>query len=136
MSKIVIASFFCFLLLPFLGASSLAEIPTHNSPSIIGILIDEELAGLLKKIIPYNAPQKDALPKEKRFLFNLNKLINEDLAKQGEAYRLHICKLALRQALAINRMVDSIEVRRYATRTKEPSGDFSGDFDINIKGDF
>jgi hypothetical protein len=82
-----------------------------DEPPLTGITIDEELAQLLKQVVPYNPPEKDALPVEQRFLFNLNKLINEDLKEQNEKYKLATAKLALRMALAMNKTVDSIEVR-------------------------
>ena len=84
-----------------------------NEPPLTGITIDEELAQLLAQVVPYTGD----LLKEKRFLFNLNKLINEDLKEQDEKYKPAAVKLAMRMALAINKTVDSIEVRRSTSAT-------------------
>ncbi|MCL2744047.1 MAG: hypothetical protein FWE67_09355, partial [Planctomycetaceae bacterium] len=83
-----------------------------GTPALTGIPIDKELAQLLSQIVPYNPPEKNALPEEKRFLFNLNKLLNEDLKEQYNKYKLAAAKLSLRTALALSdKIVDSIEVR-------------------------
>jgi Leucine-rich repeat (LRR) protein len=103
---------------------------------ITGIPIDDELAQLLSRIVPYHADGENPLPEEKRFLFNLNKLLNEDLAAQSDQYKLAACKLALRQALAINKTVDSIEVRRYASATNGVNGSYSGKYGLEVKGNF
>ena len=107
-----------------------------DASPLTGIPIDEELMQLLKQVVPYDPPANNALPMEKRFLFNLNKLINEDLAEQSEKYKLAAAKLALRQALAINKTVDTIEVRRYSALVKEPYGGYSGPHGIDVKGKF
>ncbi len=98
-------------------------IQTDAERPFAGIRPDAELKGLLKQVVPYTVTGPKMLEPEKRFLFNLNKLINEDLAAQSEAYKLAVCKLALRQALAITPTVDSIEVRRnpFYSGTKPPN---------------
>jgi len=94
----------------------LAGTPRFTEPPLItGITIDEELAQLLEQVVPYDGP----LPENQRFLYNLNKLINEDLKEQDEKYKLAAAKLALRMALAINKTVDSIEVRRSLVRSRD-----------------
>ena len=110
----------CLVILSALFFIPLFAAQTHSAdaPLLTGIPVDEELAELLKQVIPYIPPEKDALPEEKRFLFNLNKLLNEDLSEQSNAYKLAAAKIALRTALAMNKMVDSIEVRRSASPTE------------------
>lgn len=83
-----------------------------ETPLITGVPMDEELTGLLSQVVPYQIDGEDVLPKEGRFLFELNRLINEDLKEQSDEYKRAACKLALQTALAINKTVDSIEVRR------------------------
>ncbi|MCL2624914.1 MAG: hypothetical protein FWD31_14725 [Planctomycetaceae bacterium] len=104
---------------------------------ITGIPVDDELRQLLSQVVPYDLPEKNALPKEKRFFYNLNTLINDDLADQDAKYKLAACKLALRQALAINTTVDSIQVRRYPpNRVREPYGDYSAKYGPEVQGNF
>ncbi|MCL2709326.1 MAG: hypothetical protein FWE95_00465 [Planctomycetaceae bacterium] len=101
----------CFVLLGiFLILAGTPALATDALP-LTGITIDDELKQLLAQVVPYNPQEKGTLPEEKRFMFNLNKLINEGLKEQDEKYKLAATKLALRMALAINRTVDSIEVR-------------------------
>ena len=131
-SKMCLQAIFLGLFLHFADTPVFAD-----DPPITGITIDEELSQLLKQIVPYKPQEQNALPKEKRFLFNLNKLINEDLAARDEKYKLAACKLALRMALAINKTVDSLEVRRYPfNRSVEPCGEYSAQYGLNIKDDF
>jgi hypothetical protein len=98
----------CLGLLLHLAGTPVTGTPVFSAdPPLTGITIDEELTQLLKQIVPYSGN----LPVEKRFMYNLNKLLNEDLKEQNEKYKLAAAKLALRMALAINKTVDSIEVR-------------------------
>ena len=128
LTKFVRFVLFLGLFLHLAGTSAFAE-----EPPITGITIDEELSQLLAQIVPYIPPEKYALPVESRFLFNLNKLINEDLATQDEKYKLAACKLALRQALAINKTVDSIEVRRYDDGRRY---DYGRKYGLDVKENF
>ena len=75
---------------------------------------DAELERLMAMVVPYEPDSIYVVPEDKRFLCQLDLLINQDLAGQSEEYKLAVRKLALRHALAMNPMVDSIEVRRYA----------------------
>lgn len=120
-------TFLIVLLFSFLGCESETSgddggIPTEVKCPLTGIQADAELKQLLERVAPYTVTGRKMLEPEKRFLYNLNKLINEDLAAQSETYKLAVCKLALRQALAITPTVDSIEVRRnpFHSGTKPP----------------
>ena len=110
-----------------------AHAHSSDAPLITGVPIDEELAALLEQVVPGST-----LPEERRFLLNLNKLLNEDLAAQSDAYKLAAAKLALRMALAINKNVDSIAVMRNPFDTPS-DGSFvwalGGDFEERIKWD-
>ena len=104
--------------------------------SLKDVPMDKELEQLLSQVVPYTEVE-NPLPEEKRFLFNLNKLIREDLAAQDENYKLAACKLALHQALAITKTVDSIEVRRYPfNRIARAHGDYSAKYGLDVNGHF
>ena len=126
MTKKIVIPFLCvFLLFDLAGTPASAE-----TPLITGIPIDEELAELLSQV---NRPNRHG-----NFFSPLNRLINEDLAEQSDEYKLAAAKLALRVALAINRVVDSIEVRRYcALEGRTGAGKYRGRLHgNNVSGDF
>lgn len=105
----VLAGFVILLSTEFSPHRSFAQGQKPNVPA--GEPTDPELERLLAMVRPYQGDEENPIPPENRFPAALETLLEYDLADESDAFKLSVRKLALRYALRMNRVLDSVEVR-------------------------